>query len=285
MNTFKLAVGSVALSIAIFTGAASSAADCPANVQQINDSNSILLLGGTAKGPIKQVVMGEFGKDVNQQKRILGEFDRCGSLLRADVSFDKSEGNTLLKMVQSIVRVTSGWEAVYDMSVFVLQSGQPVEVNRKQGKINFLTGKQGTITSSTDAFLLQGQKGFTETTNSYDRRSRLIKSVARGSDQQTNGEYRYQWNEKDQLVSSTSASSKMSWIYDKQHREQRLSTQTHNENSELTAVDECQLWDDHDNCTLSYSREKEIFAQGEILRNISAAYKFEYWDNSQGEGQ
>lgn len=285
MNILNLAVGSVALFTAFFSGIASSATACPLNAQLINDSNSILLLGGTAKGPIKQVVMGEFGKDVNQQKRILGEFDRCGSLLRADVSFDKAEGNMLLKMVQSIVRVTSGWEAVYDMSVFVMQSGQPVEVNRKLGKINFLTGKQGTITSSTDAFLLQGKKGFTETTNSYDPRSRLIKSVARGSDRQTNGEYRYQWNEKDQLIASTSASSKMSWLYDKQNREQRLSTQTHNENSELTAVDECQLWDDHDNCTLSYSREKEVFAQGEILRNISAAYKFEYWDNSKEEGQ
>lgn len=283
MNTFKLVVRSAALLTVIFSCVAWAATTCPPNAQLINDSNSILLLGGTAKGPVKQVVIGEFGKDVNQQKRILAEFDRCGSLLRADVSFDKAEGNMLLRMVQSIVRVTSGWEVVYDMSVFVMQSGQPVEVNRKQGKINFLTGKQGTITRSTDAFLLQGKKGFTETTNSYDQRLRLIKSVARGSDRQTNGEYRYQWNEKDQLISSTSASSKMSWIYDKQNREQRFSTEMHNENSELTAVDECQLWDDHDNCTLSYTREKEVFAQGEILRNISAAYKFEYWDNSKEE--
>lgn len=258
--------------------AAYAAEICPAQAKQINDSNSLVLLGGTAKGPIKQVVVGEFGKDVNQQKRILGQFDRCGALLRADISYDKSEGSMMLRMVQNIARVNSGWQSVYDMSVFVIKDGQSVEVNRKQGTVNYLVGNKGIITSSTDAFLLKGEKGFTETTNSFDSRLRLIKSVARGSDQQANGVFRYQWNNKNQLVNSSSGNSKMSWSYDKQDREQRLLTLTYSANSDLTAVDECQLWDDRGNCTLSYAHEKEVFPQGEINRHISAAYRFEYWE-------
>ncbi|MDW8846434.1 hypothetical protein SD961_11115 [Erwinia sp. MMLR14_017] len=276
MKIIMLAAGSFAF-WALQTGHA-SAAECPAQAQQINDSNSLVLLGGTAKGKIKQVVVGEFGKDVNQQKRILGQFDRCGALLRADISYDKNEGNMMLRMVQSVARVTTGWQAVYDMSVFVIKEGQPVEVNRKQGTIDYLISKKGIITSSTDAFLLKGEKGFTETTNSFDSRLRLVKSVARGSDVQANGEYRYQWNSKDQLLTSSSANSKMSWTYDKQNREQRLLTVTHSDNSDLTSVDECQLWDDQGNCTLSYSKETEVFTKGEINRHISAAYKFEYWE-------
>ncbi|WP_158784821.1 hypothetical protein [Pantoea sp. BAV 3049] len=283
MKIIMLSAGGVVLLAALAPDVALGAANCPGNAQQINDSNSLLLLGGTAKGPIKQVVVGEFGKDVDQQKRILSEFDRCGVLERADVTFDKNEGNMMLKMVQSIVRVTTGWEAVYDLSVFVIKEGQPFEVNRKQRTINFLVGKQGTITSSSDAFLLKGEKGFTETTNTYDSHLRLIKSVARGSDAQANGEYTYRWNRKNQLVSSHSGANKMTWTYDKNDREQRLLTMTHNDNSDLTSVDECQLWDEHDNCTLSYSHETEVFAKGEVRRNISAAYKFEYWD--QGEGK
>ncbi|MGB9096991.1 hypothetical protein [Erwinia sp.] len=260
------------------SGAVYAAESCPAQAKQINDSNSLVLLGGTAKGPVKQVVVGEFGKDVNQQKRILGQFDRCGSLLRADISYDKSEGNMMLRMVQNIARNNSGWQSVYDMSVFVIKEGQPVEVNRKQGTVNYLISNKGIITSSTDAFLLKGEKGFTETTNSFDSRLRLIKSVARGSDEQANGEFRYKWNSKNQLVNSSSENSKMSWSYDKQDREQRLLTLTHSASSEMTSVDECQLWDEQGNCTLSYSHEKEVFPQGEISRHISAAYRFEYWE-------
>lgn len=277
MRIIMLGAGCFALWIGL-SGAAFAAERCPAQAQQINDSNSLLLLGGTARGPIKQVVVGEFGKDVNQQKRILGQFDRCGALVRADISFDKNEGNMKLAMVQSIARVSDGWQSVYDLSVFVVKEGQSEEVNRKQGTVNYLVSKRGIITSSTDAFLLKGEKGFTETTNSFDSRLRLIKSVARGSDEQANGEYRYQWNSKNQLTSASSDSNKMTWSYDKQDRELRLLTLTHNANSELTSVDECQLWDQQGNCTLSYSHETEVFAKGEINRHISAAYRFEYWD-------
>lgn len=268
------------LSFMLLPGAALAVDSCPADAALVNDSNSLLLLGGTAKGPVKQVVMGEFGKDVDRQKRILGEFDRCGALLRADISFDKHEGNVALKMVQSITRVAAGWQADYALAVFVQQQGKLVEVNNKQGTINYLTGKTGAITSSTETFLLKGEKGFTETTNSYDHRQRLIKSVARGSDAQANGEFHYRWNEKNQLVASSSANSEMQWRYDEKNREKGLLIQTHNPDSELTTQDECQLWDDHDNCTLSYSHEREVFAGGEVLRNISAAYRFEYWDKA-----
>lgn len=263
----------VALSVAAF-----AAENCPAQSQQINDSNSLMMLGGTAKGPVKQVVVGEFGKDVNQQKRILGQFDRCGALIRADISYDKNEGALMLRMVQSIARASGGWQAVYDMSVYVVKEGKPVEVNRKQGTIDYLVSPRGIITSATDAFMLRGKKGFTETTNTFDPQLRLIKSVARGSDTEANGEYLYQWNSKNQLVASLSANSKMTWSYDKQDREQRLTTTTHSDNSEMVTVDECQLWDERGNCTLSYSHETEVFAEGEVNRNISAAYRFEYWE-------
>lgn len=262
-----------ALSVAAF-----AAENCPAQAQQINDSNSLMMLGGTAKGPVKQVVVGEFGKDVDQQKRILGQFDRCGALIRADISYDKNEGAMMLRMVQSIARASDGWQAVYDMAVFVVKEGKPVEVNRKQGTIDYLVSTKGIITSATDAFMLKGKKGFTETTNSFDSQLRLIKSVARGSDTEANGEYLYQWNKKNQLVTSLSANSKMSWSYDKQDRELRLTTTTHSDYSDMVSVDECQLWDERGNCTLSYSHETEVFPQGKVNRNISAAWRFEYWD-------
>ncbi|HBV38377.1 MAG TPA: hypothetical protein DEF05_01460 [Erwinia sp.] len=270
------------LPILLTAGMAHGTDTCPANAARVNDSNSLLLLGGTAKGPVKQVVMGEFGKDVDQQKRILGDFDRCGALLRASISFDKNEGNVAFRMVQNITRVATGWQADYVLAIFVLKQGKLVEVSNKQGTINYLTGKTGTITSSSEAFLLQGKKGFTETTNRYDSQQRLLKSVARGSDEQANGEYHYRWNAENQLVASRSGNSEMQWTYDDKHREKGLLMKTQNPGSELITQDECQLWDDRGNCTLSYSHEREIFAHGEVLRNISAAYRFEYWDKPEG---
>ncbi|MEI2264126.1 hypothetical protein [Erwinia sp. CGal63] len=265
----------------LMTAVAQGAETCPVNAARINDSNSLLLLGGTAKGTIKQVVMGEFGKDVDWQKRLLSEFDRCGALLRADISFDKNEGNVVLKMAQNITRVATGWKAVYALSVYVLQKGELVEVNNKRGTISYLTGKKGVITSSSEAFLLQGKEGFTETTNSYDSRLRLVKSVARGSDADANGEFLYRWDAQNRLITSSSADSETQWRYDTKNREQGLLTHRHQPHSELTTQDECQLWDEHDNCTLSYSHEKEVFADGNIVRNISTAWRFEYWEEPQ----
>ncbi|RAP70487.1 hypothetical protein ACZ87_02707 [Candidatus Erwinia dacicola] len=43
------------------------------------------------------------------------------------------------------------------------------------------------ITSSTNKFLLQGEQGFTETTNRFDDKQRLVRSVSRGSDKTATG--------------------------------------------------------------------------------------------------
>ena len=159
---------------------ASGAEQCPASSQAVNDSNSVIMLGGTSKGAVRQFVVGEFGKDVDLQKRLLGQFDRCGKLTIADISYDKNEGNVLLKMEQHIARVTDGWQAEYFYSVIVQQQSKSVEVSNKQGTINYKVGKNGNITSSTDVFTSMGDKGFTETTYRYDKDFRLLKSVARG---------------------------------------------------------------------------------------------------------
>ncbi|WP_433977332.1 hypothetical protein [Erwinia sp. E_sp_B01_9] len=47
---------------------------------------------------------------------------------------------------------------MYDMSVYVVKEGKPVEVNRKQGTIDYLVSPRGIITSATDAFMLRGKK-------------------------------------------------------------------------------------------------------------------------------
>lgn len=271
---------SACCAVLLHTGVVMATPGCPPHYQQINDSNALLVLGGTATGPVKQVVVGEFGKDVDRQKRMLAKFDACGVLLQANISVDKNEGNVVMKAVQSITRVEDGWQTAYDISVFVIRAGEVEPVTRKEGIISYMTGRNGTITSSTDTFLLQGVKGFTATTNSFDARFRLIKSVARGSDSLANGESIYQWNKKNQLTSSFSGSNRMFLRYDSQDRELMLRTLTTSPLSQLHTVDECQLWDDRGNCTLSYSRETELFPAGMIRRDITTAYRFEYWDKA-----
>ncbi|MCU5775907.1 hypothetical protein N5923_17300 [Erwiniaceae bacterium BAC15a-03b] len=256
---------------------ASAAEQCPLHNKAVNDSNAIIMLGGTARGPIKQVVVGEFGKDVDLQKRLLGQFDNCGILLIADSSFDKNEGNVLLNMEQHVVRIPGGWQADYAISVKVKQQEKMVEVSNKQGTINYQLGKNGNITSSTDVFTLMGKKGFTETTYSHDRHFRLLKSVARGSDHLSNGEYRYQWDPKGNLLTTTSDKSKETYTYDKQERELGLHSVASTAVSTITTIHECQSWDDIGNCTLSYGRETEVFDSNTVKRNISTAYRFEYW--------
>lgn len=65
------------------------AAACGPHSKAVASSNSWIMLGGSAKGAVRQVIAGEFGKDVDSQKRVLGQFDPCGILLVADVTFDK----------------------------------------------------------------------------------------------------------------------------------------------------------------------------------------------------
>lgn len=270
--------GTLVMTLAFFLApAAQAATGCAPGFQQVASNNSIVMLGGTARGSVKQFVLGEFGKDVNQQKRMIGEFDRCGMLKRADLRFDKQEGKLQISLVQNIEHVRDGWLSSYEMSVAELRNGQPVLINEKRGTTHYRAGSRGNIISSSDTFVLNGEKGFTETTHHFDRQSRLIRSVARGSDSNSNGEFTYRWNTQNLLVASESEREKMTLDYDKDQRELRLNSRSDTAMSSMTTLEECQLWDEQGNCTLSYTREMEVFPTGIIRRNITAAYRYEYW--------
>lgn len=253
-------------------------AHCAVNQQQINDNNNLLLLGGTAKGPMKQFIVGEFGKDVDQQKRMLGKFDRCGVLTQADISYDRQDINTRLKLDLRIERVSVGWQARYDMTIFGMRNNSEVVLHNKQGSTLYFSGHNGSITSASEQFVMQGGDGFTETVNYYDRHSRLIRSVVRGTDNSSNGDYFYRWNDKNQLQTSGSARSTIQWNYDPQGRELGVNIREYTPFSATTTLDQCQLWDERGNCTLSYSREMEVSAMGMFRRNSATGTRYEYWD-------
>jgi len=259
------------------------ASACRPQSTTITNSNNLILLGGNAKGAVKQVIAGEFGKDVNSQKRVLGQFDACGDLTVADVSYDKNERNVILSMEQHIARVQGGWVAEYAWLVKVLKEGKEVVVDNRQGTINWQKGEHGNITSASDKFISMGKSGFTDTTYRYDRQLRLEKSVARGSDPTTNGEFHYHWNPKGLVTRTTSARSTDNYTYDPQWREVRLNGTASTPLSTIRSVDECQSWDEVGNCTLSYLHETEIFTRGTIERHLSSAYKYEYWDQPAAE--
>lgn len=261
----------------LLTPAAQAATECAPGFQQVESNNSIVMLGGMARGAIKQFVLGEFGKDVNQQKRMIGEFDRCGRLKHADLRFDKQQGKLHISLLQNIEHVSDGWLSNYEMTIAELRGGQPVVINEKRGTTHYRAGARGNIISSTDTFVLNGEKGFTETIHHFDRQSRLIRSVARGSDSNSNGEFAYRWNKQNLLVALESDREKMTLEYDNVQRELRLNSRSDNAMSSMTTVEECQLWDEQGNCTLSYTREMEVFPTGIIRRNITAAYRYEYW--------
>lgn len=256
----------------------SFAADCGPQSQAIASSNSWIMLGGNARGAVRQVIAGEFGKDVNSQKRVLGQFDPCGDLMVADVSYDKTESNVQLSMEQHIARVQDGWVAEYAYLIKVTKQGKEVVVDNRQGTINWLAGRQGNIVSASNKFTSMGKRGFTDTTYRYDKAFRLIKSVSRGTDEMTNGENHYRWNPQGLMISTTSARSKDTYTYDEQFRELRLDGRASTPVSTIRSVGECQLWDEVGNCTLSYLHETEVFEQGTIERHLSSAYKYEYWD-------
>jgi len=251
---------------------------CPPMSKNITSSNNWIMLGGDAKGAVRQVVAGEFGKDVNSQKRLLGQFDQCGDLMVADISYDKNEGNVLLTMEQHIARVQRGWMAEYAYMVKVIKAGQEEVVDNRQGTISWQIGQHGNIISSSDKFTSMGKDGFTDTTYRYDKQFRVEKSVARGSDNMTNGESSWRWNPQGLVTLSTSARSKDTYSYDNQWRELRLNSTATTPVSTLRSVDECQLWDEVGNCTLSYLHETEVFAKGTIERHLSSAYKYQYWN-------
>lgn len=251
---------------------------CPPLSKNITNSNNWIMLGGNAKGAVRQVIAGEFGKDVDSQKRILGQFDPCGDLMVADITYDKSESNVVLSMEQHIARVQGGWVAEYAYLVKVLKEGKEVVVDNRQGTINWQMGRRGNIISSSDKFTSMGKDGFTDTTYRYDKHFRLERSIARGSDELTNGESVYNWNLQGLVTSATSARSKDTYTYDNQWRELRLNGTASTPVSTIRSVDECQLWDEVGNCTLSYLHETEVFEKGTIERHLSSAYKYQYWD-------
>lgn len=260
-------------------GAALAASStCPPLSKNITSSNNWIMLGGDAKGAVRQVVAGEFGKDVNSQKRVLGQFDQCGDLMVADITYDKSEGNVVLSMEQHIARVQRGWVADYAYLVKVTRAGKEEVVDNRQGTISWQMGQHGNIISASDKFTSMGKEGITDTTYRYDKHFRLEKSIARGSDELTNGENTWRWNPQGLVVASTSARSKETYSYDNQWRELRLHGTSTTPVSTLRSVDECQLWDEVGNCTLSYLHETEVFAKGTIERHLSSAYKYQYWD-------
>lgn len=255
-----------------------AAASCQPYSKAVTNSNNWILLGGSAKGQVRQVIAGEFGKDVNSQKRVLGQFDRCGDLLVADISYDKNERNVILSMEQHLVRVQDGWVAEYAYLVKVIKQGSEVVVDNRQGTIQWQKGKNGNIISASDKFISMGKDGFTDTTYRYDKRFHLLKSIARDTDPVSNGEYRYEWNPQGLVTRSTSARRKDTYTYDNQWRERRLNGTATTDVSTLRTVDECQFWDEKGNCTLSYLNETEVFEKGTIQRHLSAVYKYQYWD-------
>lgn len=273
----RLAVLAITLLIFITTPLPAAEA-CPTQSKVVSSSNNWIMLGGSAKGAVRQVIAGEFGKDVDSQKRILGQFDPCGDLMIADVTYNKKERNVTLSMEQHIARVQGGWVAEYAWLVKVMQAGKEQVVDNRQGVINWQTGKSGNIISASDKFTNMGKAGFTDTTYRYDNRLRLSKSIARGTDELTNGVSIWRWNPHGQVTSTTSERSKDVYTYDKQFREWLLHGTASTPVSSVRSVDECQLWDEAGNCTLSYLHETEVFDKGMIERHLSSAYKYQYWD-------
>ncbi|MGK3142086.1 hypothetical protein [Pantoea sp. C2G6] len=271
------------LSLLLTAQGSAAARSCGPLSAAVTSSNNWILLGGSARGGVKQVVAGEFGKDVDSQKRVLGQFDACGDLTIADITYDKNERNVMLRMEQHIVRVQGGWVAEYAYLVKVLKEGKEVVVDNRQGTINWQRGQHGNITSASEKFTSMGNPGFTDTTYRYDRQFRLAKSVARGSDPLTNGENHYHWNARGLVTRTTSSNSTDSYTYDPQWRELRLNGTATTPLSTIRSVDECQSWDKVGNCTLSYLHETEIFTRGTLERHLSAAYKYEYWDQPAAE--
>lgn len=252
--------------------------DCSPKQQQINDNNNLLLLGGTAKGAVNRFAVGEFGKNVDRQKRMLGEFDRCGILNRVDMRYDKREGNTRFNMIVAGERTDDGWLGQFEVVVFALRNGSEVAVYHKQGTTHYITGRNGNIVSATEQFVLQGQPGQTTIINYFDSQSRLIRSVSRSSDSNSNSDVHYRWNARNQLLSSASDRSSIRWDYDEKGRELGAETREATPFVASTTVDRCQLWDDKDNCTLSYTREMEVGATGLYRNHLGTGTRYEYWD-------
>ncbi len=256
---------------------AAAAENCADRYRRVNDNNNLIMLDGNARGNIKMMVSGMVGKDVNEQATGNIRFDQCGVLSDALFDYHKSEGQVILKMVNHTVKVAGGWESSYEIAVIVNKEGTQTLVTHKLGKINFATDKTGVITTSTDAFTINDQKGFTTTVYAYDKRRRLLKSVARGSDALANDQYVYNYDKKGLLHTTASSKGSTTYRYDDAGRELGSNSVSTTSISQISKIEECQRFDEVGNCVLSYGRETEIFPLYVIKRHRSTAMQYQYW--------
>lgn len=257
---------------ALFTVSVAAAPGCIRLSPQIVSNNSWILLGGNARGAVRQIVAGEFGKDVDSQQRMLVQFDACGGLQRADISLDKQEHNTSLSTVQHIARVADGWLANYTSEVRVHHQDRQQVIDSRQGTIHWQIDRHGSIVSSVNTFSAMDRSDTLTTWYHFDRQGRLAQS------QSQENTLDWHWDEQGRLIAAVSQASEDRYIYDSTQREWQLITRTRSPVSELHAVETCQLWDETGNCSLSYRDEKEIFPEGVIERHLATAYKYQYWD-------
>lgn len=262
-------------------GAAAADLACVVKNRQVNESNIQILLGGSAKGEIRQFVSGTLGKDVNQQVHLSGNIDRCGRLDEAVFKYQKTEKNVRLEMVSQTLRIDPGWITEYEVRVSVLKGGQPLLVNRKRGTQYFTTGKRGNVTASTDRFTINDEPGFTTGTYDYDPQLRLVRSVTRGSDALSNQETRYRYTPQGALFSAIAADGdRTTYRYDPQGRESGSVTFSSSPFGQTSRVERCQSWDETGNCTLSDTFETELLPSMRLTRNLSTAYQYRYWDEA-----
>lgn len=260
--------------------AAAAEKKCPSAKQNINDSNNLIMLSGTAKGNIRLVVAGMVGKDLDEQARSSISFDTCGALIEEAYDYHKTEGYMTLRMANHTVKAGNGWETEYDIAIIIAKDGKASVVNHKQGKSRFFVGKKGVITSSTDAFIINDRPGFTTTLYDYDNNRRLVKATARGSDAFSNDEDIYAYDKKGEFILMTSMQGETRYKYDALGREAGSFAVSRTPVSQITKVEECQRNDDVGNCILSYGRDTEIFPQAIVKRHRSTATQYQYWDTT-----
>ncbi|QCR36688.1 hypothetical protein [Nissabacter sp. SGAir0207] len=280
MQQAQKAVTGTLLAIGLLAAQASAAERCPMKNQQINESNALILLGGTGRGEIRDFSAGTIGKDVNLQSHYSGSFDRCGQLEEAAFKYQKTERNVRLEMANHTLRSGEGWVTQYDIAVSMFRDNQVRLLTRKRGTLHFTTGKHGNITAATDTFLINEERGFTNSTYRYDDQWRLVESTARGTDALNNEQLRYRYSPQGWLLASDSDKGGISYRYDDKGVEQSSTRHNRSAVSESSSLESCQSWDEHGNCTLSETLETEMFATMRLTRNISTAYQYHYWDDA-----
>ncbi|MBS0969599.1 hypothetical protein CYR40_16080 [Chimaeribacter arupi] len=279
MGTVLKALTGIVLAAGAIGSATAAPLPCAVKNRQVNESNIQILLGGSARGDIRQFVSGSLGKDVNQQVHLSGNIDRCGRLSEAVFKYQKTENNLRLEMVSRTLRVEAGWITDYEVRISVLKEANQTLVNRKRGTLYYTTGKRGNITASTDLFTINDRRGFTTGTYDYDAQLRVVRSVTRGTDALSNQETRYRYTPQGWLLSATATDGDRStYRYDPQGRESGSVTFSSSPFSQTSRVERCQSWDEAGNCTLSDTFETELLPSMRLTRNLGTAYQYRYWD-------